>query len=76
MGGESDDHGESAAGRVFGGEGAAHALDEPFGEREAEAEAAGVVGVAEALEGNEDVVDAVGWDSRAVVDDADLDDVV
>ena len=62
--GQRDDHREPAAGGVLGGERAAHALGEALRQREPEAEAGGVVGVAEALERREDVVAALGGDAR------------
>ena len=58
-------HGESAAGGVFRGQGAAHGLGEAAGQGEAEADAGGVVAVAEALERQEDPVPVGGGDARA-----------
>ena len=53
----------------------AHGLGQAAGEGQAEPDAGGVVGVAEALEGQEDPVPVVGRDAGAAVDDADLDPV-
>ena len=62
-------------GRLLGLERAAHRLGEAAGEGQAEADAGGVVGVAEALEGQEDPVPVVGRDAGAAVDDPELDPV-
>ena len=54
--GEVDHDGQTAAGGVGGGDGAAHRLDETPCDRQAEPDAGGVVVVAEALEGREQFV--------------------
>ena len=56
-----------------GVERAAHGLGEPAGQGEPEADAGGVVGVAEALERGEDPVELGRRDARAAVDDPQLD---
>jgi len=52
-GGQREDHGEPAAGGIFGFHGAAHRLDQAAGYREAEPDAGSVARVAESAEGPE-----------------------
>ncbi len=69
---QSDHHRETAARGVFRRQGTAHSLRESAGEREAEAEARGVIGIALALERREHSLAALGRNALAVVGDADL----
>ena len=69
LGGQAQGHGEAAARGVVRGEAAAHGLGQPAGQGQPEADAGGVVSVAEALEGQEDAVPVGRGDARAVVDE-------
>ena len=69
--GQIDHDGQSAAGGVGGRDGAAHRLDEAARHRKAEADAAGVVVVAEALERFEHLLLGAARDAGALVDDVD-----
>jgi hypothetical protein len=72
-GGQREDHGEPAAGGVFGFHGAAHRLGQAARHREAEAEAGSVAWVAEPAEGLEHPLPVGRRDTRSVIDHAQLD---
>ena len=72
---QRDDHREAAARGLLRGEGAAHRLGQPARQRQPEADAGGVVGVAEPLERGEDPFQVGRRDARPAVDDPELDPV-
>lgn len=74
-GGEGHGDGESATGGVFGSDGAAHGVDEAFGDGESEAETCAGVPGGVAVEGGEEGVGRSLGHAAAVVDDAEFDGV-